>query len=156
MAMIEEQSSTIYFSSEYRHGVDGKRRVQVPSKWRPEKTEGVEYTLLVWPKGASNDICLLAMPDAVWRALADKLNSMPFSDTKAISLRRFIGKNSEQVFLDSAGRICLPEKMAHAAAIEKDAVLVGLVDRFEIWCPSRYEAASKLDEALSSEAFNLI
>ena len=46
--------------------------------------------------------------------------------------------------------------MARAAGIENEAVLVGLVDRFEIWNPSRYEASSAVDEQLMSEAFQLI
>jgi len=42
------------------------------------------------------------------------------------------------VTLDKGGRICLPEAMAKAAVIDKEAMLVGLVDRFEIWNPERY------------------
>ncbi len=38
-----------YYNSLYRHGVDEKRRVQIPAKWRPEKT-GTELTLMLWPK----------------------------------------------------------------------------------------------------------
>ena len=156
MATTEAQPSTIYFNSEYRHGVDGKRRVQIPSKWRPVDAQNIEYTLVVWPKGVGNENCLLALPDEEMKALAAKLKVMPLSDPKAISLRRLIGKNSEQVFLDKAGRICLPEKMAQAAAITDEAVLIGLVNAFERWNPARYEAMSKVDEANSSEAFGLI
>ena len=58
--------------------------------------------------------------------------------------------------MDKGGRICLPELMAKGAAIESDAVLVGSWDRFEIWNPENYEAVSKVDEALASEAFKLI
>ncbi len=46
--------------------------------------------------------------------------------------------------------------MAKAAAIDKEAMLVGLVDRFEIWDPQRYLAASAVDDELLPEAFKLI
>jgi DNA-binding transcriptional regulator/RsmH inhibitor MraZ len=46
--------------------------------------------------------------------------------------------------------------MAKAASIGKEAMLVGLVDRFEIWSPERYETASAVDEELLPEAFKLI
>jgi DNA-binding transcriptional regulator/RsmH inhibitor MraZ len=46
--------------------------------------------------------------------------------------------------------------MARAAGIGKEAVLVGLVDRFEIWDPARYDAASAVDDQLLTDAFKLI
>ena len=96
----EEPSEPIYYNSIYRHGVDEKRRVQIPAKWRPARPEVL--TLVLWPKGT------------------------------------------------------LAEAMAKSAVIEKEAMLVGLVDRFEIWNPERYLAASAVDDALLPEAFKLI
>ena len=46
--------------------------------------------------------------------------------------------------------------MAKGAGIEREAVLIGSWDRFEIWNPARYEATSQVDDALASEAFKLI
>ena len=44
-------SMPVYYNSLYTHGVDGKRRVQVPAKWRPESpdVESVSYTHLTLP-----------------------------------------------------------------------------------------------------------
>jgi MraZ protein len=145
----------IYYNSFYRHGVDEKRRVQIPAKWRPTDGE-IQLTLILWPKGTMQEACLLVLPPDEWTALVQKLKSMPFADPKAEALRRLLGKKSDRVTLDKGGRICLPEAMAKAAAIDKDAMLVGLVDRFEIWNPERYKAASVVDEELSPEAFKLI
>jgi len=58
--------------------------------------------------------------------------------------------------LDKAGRICLPEEMARAAGIKEEAMLVGLLDRFEIWNPTRYESVKVADAVLASEAFKLM
>ncbi|MFM1945581.1 MAG: hypothetical protein RI897_4563 [Verrucomicrobiota bacterium] len=150
----EQVNEPIFYNSLYRHGVDDKRRVQVPAKWRPAKPEA--FTLILWPKGSTADACLLVLPPAEWAVLVGKLKSMPFYDPKAQALRHLIGRKSDRVVLDRAGRICLPETMAKAAGIDAEAVLVGLVDRFEIWNPARYEASSTVDEQLMSEAFQLI
>jgi len=112
--------------------------------------------LLQWPKGTMPEACLLALPPKEWEALVQKLKEMPFADPKAEALRRLLGRKSDRVTLDKGGRICLPEAMAKAAAIDKEAVLVGLVDRFEIWNPERYETASAVDDQLLPEAFKLI
>jgi len=60
------------------------------------------------------------------------------------------------VSLDKSGRICLPDEMARAAAIKGEVVLVGLLDRFEIWNPDRYENVKVADAVLASEAFKLM
>ena len=149
----KETKLTTYYNSLYRHGVDEKRRVQVPAKWRPES--GVEFTLVLWPKSKEGPR-LRVLPPCEMAELMRDIDAMPNSDPNKVVLKRFIGSESVQVTLDKSGRICLPEWMAKAAAIEKEAVLVGLVDRFEIWNPDRYEAASAVDNELLPEAFKLI
>jgi len=149
-----QPSEPIYYNSLYRHGVDEKRRVQIPAKWRPAEPEIL--TLVLWPKGAMPEACLLVLPPKEWEALVQKLKTMPFADSKAEALRRLLGKKSDRVTLDKGGRICLPESMARSAHIGKEAVLVGLLDRFEIWDPERYETASAVDDELLPEAFKLI
>lgn len=145
----------IYYNSCYRHGVDEKRRVQIPAKWRPGRPD-VQLTLILWPKLEWKEACLLVLPPEEWAALVEKLKAMPFADQKAEALRRLLGKKSDRVTLDKSGRICIPEWMAQATGIEQEAVLAGLVDRFEIWNPERYAAANAADEGLSDEAFQLI
>ena len=150
----EEPSEPIYYNSFYRHGVDEKRRVQIPAKWRPARSEVL--TLLLWPKGTMPEACLLVLPPQEWQALVQKLKSMPYAEPNAEALRRLLGKKSDRVTLDKGGRICLPEAMTKAAVIDQEAMLVGLVDRFEIWNPDRYLAASAVDDELLPEAFKLI
>ena len=58
--------------------------------------------------------------------------------------------------LDKGGRICLPEEMARAAGIDHEAVLVGLLDRFEIWNPERYKKVRSSDAIMAQEAFKLM
>ena len=58
--------------------------------------------------------------------------------------------------LDSVGRITIPDEMAEAADITKDAVLVGMLDRFEIWNPERYEQVKSLDKARLGKALEVV
>jgi MraZ protein len=147
-------NETIYYNSSYQHGVDEKRRVQIPAKWRPEK-EGTELTLVVWPKHQAGT-CLRVLPPEQMAKLKADLDALPNGDPNKVVLKRFIGSESVQVTLDKGGRICLPEGMARASGIKDEAVLVGLLDRFEIWNPSRYENVKAADTVLASEAFKLM
>lgn len=143
-----------YYNSLYRHGVDEKRRVQIPAKWRPAE-EAVEFTMIVWPKSKEGPCLRVLPPDQMARLMKD-IDAMPNSDPNKVVLKRFIGSESVQVALDKGGRICLPDEMAKAAGISGDAVLVGLLDRFEIWNPERYEKVRATDAVMAQEAFKMM
>jgi MraZ protein len=143
-----------YYNSLYHHGVDEKRRVQIPSKWRPAEA-GVELTLVLWPK-AKEGPCLRVLPPREMERLMRDIDTMPNTDPNKVVLKRFIGSESIQVALDKAGRICLPEAMANAAGIKDEAVLVGLLDRFEIWNPEAYKKVRASDAIMAQEAFKLM
>ena len=147
-------SAQIYYNSLFRHGVDAKRRVQVPAKWWPSRPE-VEFTLIVWPKSAHGPCLRVLPPEQMGQLMAD-INAMSNDDPNKVVLKRFIGSESVQVPLDKAGRICLPEEMAKAAGVKKEAVLVGLLDRFEIWNPNRYSAVHGEDQVMAGAAFTLM
>ena len=150
----EDAIGPTYYNSTYRHGVDEKRRVQVPAKWRPAQA-GVEFTLILWPK-AKEGPCLRVLPPQEMAELMRDIDAMPNGDPNKVVLKRFIGSESVQVALDKGGRICLPEPMAKAAGIGDEAVLVGLLDRFEIWNPDRYQQVQASDAIMAQEAFKLM
>ena len=143
-----------YYNSRFLHGVDEKRRVQIPAKWRPDKP-GTELTVVLWPKHEAG-VCLRVLPPAEMAKMKRDIDAMSNSDRSKGVLKRFIGSESVQVVLDKAGRICLPEEMSRAAGIKDQAMLVGLLDRFEIWNPARYENVKAADAVLASEAFKLM
>src|SRR2546423_3336003 len=116
-----EIAERAYYNSRFRHGMDDKRRVQIPSKWRPAKS-GIELTLVVWPKSKEGP-CLRVLPPKKMAELMEEIAAMPNTDQNKPVLKRFIGSESVQVTVDSAGRICLPEEMARSAGITDEAVL---------------------------------
>ena len=63
--LVNGSKGILCYTSCYRHGVDDKRRVQVPAKWRP-KEEEAEYTLILWPHDGQPDACLLVLPPRVF------------------------------------------------------------------------------------------
>jgi len=143
-----------YYNSRFLHGVDEKRRVQIPAKWRPDES-GTELTLMLWPQHQAGT-CLRVLPPTQMARMKADIGALPNDNPKKGVLKRFIGSESVQVTLDKAGRICLPEEMARAAGVKDEAVLVGLLDRFEIWNPARYENVKAADAVLASEAFKLM
>lgn len=143
-----------YYNSRFRHGVDEKRRVQIPAKWLPKKA-GLELTLVLWPTQTAG-ACIRVLPPAQMARLMQSIDEMPNSDPRKVVLKRIIGSGSAQASVDKNGRICLPDEMAREAGLKDEAVLVGLLDRFEIWNADRYEKVQAADAALAQEAFKLM
>src|SRR3989442_64887 len=150
----KESAEPTYYNSLYRHGVDEKRRVQVPAKWRPAES-GVELTLVLWPKSKEGP-CVRVLPPRQMAELMKDLEAMPNTDPNKVVLKRFIGSESVQVALYKVGRICLPDEMAKAEDIKDEAILVGLLDRFEIWNPGRYARVKASDQIMAQEAFKMM
>jgi MraZ protein len=145
------------FNGFFRHGLDDKRRVQIPSKWRPaEPGDNFELTLIIWPAGGVAQACLSVLAPHQMKTLAEKIAAMPAGDPRAAALRRLLGGRSANVSLDKNGRILLPDFAAKAVGIDKEVLLVGAVDRYEIWDPERYKATMAVDENLLNDAFALI
>ena len=139
-----------YYGS-YRHKVDEKKRVPIPFRWRPD--ESIEFMLAIWPKHQAGTCLRVLLPDQ-WAKLLVYLDSLPNNDPDKAVLKRFIGTSSRPAKLDNAGRIAIPNELADAAEITKECVLAGLIDRFEIWSPERYNKVKILDEAVSRKAFD--
>ena len=153
--MPDDQSfAQIYYNSRFHHGVDNKRRVQIPAKWLPGE-QSVEFTLTLWLKSKEGP-CLRVLPPKQMARLMDSIDAMPNTEPNKTVLKRFIGSESVQVATDKTGRICLPEDMARAAGIQDEAMLVGLLDRFEIWNPERYQKVKASDAIMAQEAFKLM
>ena len=150
----EDNAAPTYYNALYRHGVDEKRRVQIPAKWRPAEP-GAEFTLVLWPK-AKEGTCLRVLPPDQMAKMMREINEMPNTNPSKGILKRFIGSESVQAPLDKAGRICLPETMAREAGITSEAALVGLLDMFEIWDPERYDRVKASDAVMAQEALKLM
>ena len=144
-----------FYRGTFEHGVDDKRRVQLPAKWRPPADDW-ELTLIPWPYGGQQDVFLMVLPPKEYAALAAKIEAMGSGDPRAEALRNLLGAEAEGVTQDKAGRICIPDKLATRAGIDKKALLVGAVHRFQIWAPERYEASKAARNAILNEAFQLI
>jgi transcriptional regulator MraZ len=152
--MSSGETDTQIYNSVYRHGVDEKRRIQIPAMWRPTES-GVQFTVIVWPQRTEGP-CLRVLPPKEMAELMTELDAIPNGDRRKTILKRIIGSESTQVTLDKAGRICVPEEMASAAGIAEEATLVGLLDRFEIWDPARHEKVKAADSVMAQEAFKMM
>ena len=138
------------FTGEFRHALDDRGRVAVPARFRARLGEGA--TLARWL-----DRCLGLFPQDEWAELAAKLRSLPITNPRAREFARFMSSGAVEVELDRQGRVLVPGYLRQYAGIgEGEVVVVGALNRLEIWAPSAWEPyRSKIEDEPESLAEHL-
>lgn len=127
------------FMGEYNHTVDTKGRVIVPSKFREQLGDDFVVT-----RGLDHCLYVYAYPE--WKAFEEKLQALPLTNTNARTLSRFFLAGATTCEVDKQGRILLPSVLRVFAKIDKEAVLVGVGDRVEIWSKELWNASNTYDD----------
>lgn len=82
---------------------------------------------------------LALFPAEEWAAVEQRLLDMSSLDPDAQRLRRFYASGSVPCPVDSQGRILVPSFLRDHAALEKNVIVAGVLERVEIWSPGRFE-----------------
>ncbi len=127
------------FMGEYNHTVDAKGRLIVPSKFREQL--GDEFVVT---KGL--DGCLFVYENTEWKALEEKLHALPLTNANARKFSRFFLAGATTCEVDKQGRILLPAVLREFAGIDKEAVLVGVGSRIEIWNRDTWNKSNTYDD----------
>ena len=118
---------------EFQHNLDAKGRLFMPVKLR--EALGTKFVLT---KGL--DGCLFVYDLEQWRLLEAKLNSLPMTRKGARDFNRFFFGGAAEGECDIQGRVLLPVNLREFAGLDKNAVIVGVGNRAEIWDAERWNA----------------
>jgi MraZ protein len=117
----------------YYHALEQKGRLSIPTALRSLLGEAVIVT-------AGLDGCLFLYAEKEWLELIQTSQSMPVTKKAARDWVRYLANNAASVIFDRLGRILIPDHLRGQAALEKNVVVVGSVNRVEIWDRDRYHA----------------
>ena len=136
--MESPQSVQPKVAGEFRHAMDAKNRVTIPSRWRRGEVE--EFFAIPNLKGGF----LMVMPPAEFTRQAEKVehDQSLKPEERARFLRQFSSK-AQHVTGDKQGRIVLPDEQCRLLNLRGEVVLVGNFFRFEIWDPRRWQKADE-------------
>lgn len=124
--------SPAVFTGEYRHTVDEKGRIAVPSKFRSQLADGAVVSRWL-------EQCLAIHTRAGWEALATKVAGLPITDAGSRRFQRFIFAGAFEADLDRQGRVVVPAYLRTEIGLAAEAVIVGSRDHAEIWAPGRWD-----------------
>src|SRR5699024_6718793 len=120
------------FMGEYKHNLDTKGRIIVPSKFRELLDEQFVIT-----RGL--DRCLFAYTEDEWSRIEEKLRALPLTKKDARKFTRLCCSGATNVEIDRQGRINIPQILREYAGLSKDCTVIGVSSRIEIWDSSSWE-----------------
>jgi len=136
------------FKGTYHHRIDGKGRLPVPAAFRrslaAEGAASVVVTLL--------DQCLAVYPPAEWARLEAQLQALPAFSRPVKALTRLLASRASDCEIDAQGRVLVPQLLRQAAGLVQDVVVVGVLNRFEVWAPETWDALLRESERLLDDA----
>jgi MraZ protein len=117
--------------------LDAKGRLAIPTRYRAELQESCERQMVVTVAVDGQCVgergCLWLYPLPEWEKLELTISKLPSLNKTAVRLRRFLIGNASECEMDGQGRLLLPEKLRTFSEMDKKIVLVGQLNKFEIW-----------------------
>lgn len=122
-----------FYAGVFRHNLDAKGRLTIPSKWRFSGDEADIYLGLPNPAGF-----ISVYPPKRIRELEEKLRTIRMTDIEGQQRLTAFLSMTQKFGCDGAGRINLNEELIEHARIQKGAVLVGAMSWFNIYSAEVY------------------
>lgn len=127
--------------------LDAKGRLAIPTRYRAELQDSCEGQLVLT---VDRDKCLLLYPLPEWEEIERKLTRLPSLNKQARRLQRLLIGHATECEMDSQGRVLVAEPLRKFANLDKNVVLIGQGNKFEIWDEETWNI--RRDEWLEEES----
>ena len=123
----------ISFTGEYHNSLDQKNRLNIPAKFRKVLNPVNERTFVL-TRGF--DQCLVLYPLEDWGQVESQLRKLSSIRGKHRSFVRSVTRYATAVKYDGQGRIQIPDTLLGYSSIHKEAAIIGMINKIELWDPS--------------------
>jgi len=130
------------FLGSYLYQLDEKGRVALPAAFRREAADQRFVLLQPYPPA------LALYPEGEWLQVEERVRDLLKHQPDARMWVLRMMSSAVECTPDSQGRILIPARLKEAAQLDAQALLVGAIDKVEIWNPTLFETA------VSAEAEN--
>ena len=123
------------FRGRFEYTIDPKGRVNIPAPFRERLQESGQDSFVI----TNFSDCLYVFAADDWSRIEERLSLVPSTDRKKNAFVRFFLGGAVEATPDKQGRILIPSSLRAYAALEKDVVMLGMPNRFEIWSLARWQ-----------------
>ena len=129
----------------FRHALDDKKRITIPSAWRSAHEEGDQFLATPHPDGY-----ITILPPSEVVKLKIKIEAIALSDGSGQDFAARFFSQTQALGFDKQGRIMLNGDLLAHAGISKDTVLVGSLTKFSLYSPDRW---GRVEQRTAGENF---
>ncbi len=129
------------FRGQFRHTIDPKGRLSIPSKFREALRESGGDRLVIAPSSKWLDV----YSEDKFRELEEKVAQLPKLDPDRRQFQRVYLSAGLDVILDPHGRIQIPQDYRERSGLAKNVLILGAQDHFEIWDEGRWDMQQRED-----------
>ena len=139
------------FIGEYAYSLDSKGRVNVPAKFRQSLSEDNENTFVI-TRGV--DPCIWVYPLSHWKEIESNLRSLSSISKIHRTFVRNTARYASPSTYDKQGRITLTPSLIEYADLDKDALIIGMINKMEIWNPNRLDETDQQNMEIDPAAYD--
>lgn len=147
-SLEDEIQGVAMFVGEFTHALDPKRRITIPAVWRAQV--GTPKSLYVLPDFHAR--CLNVFPAGEMARKLDRIRRHSLADRKAMQFASILGSASDLVPWDTQGRIRIKDKLLAFAGLRDQVVMIGALDKFQLWSPDNRPDIGEIDQGALAEA----
>lgn len=123
------------FRGRFEYAIDPKGRVNIPARFREQLSESGTEGLVI----TNYSDCIYAYPASRWEEIEERLSRVSSVDRRMNSFLRFFVGGAVEVLPDRQGRILIPPSLRNYAGMDRNVVIIGMPNRFEIWAAERWQ-----------------
>ena len=125
------------FQGKFEYTIDDKGRLALPSPFRRQlgKDDCEDLSIVI----TISDQCLAAYPLIEWQKKVESLAKLPSFDPRVTTFKRLFIGCAQECPIDKTGRILIPSDLRRDAKLQKECVIIGQLDKFEVWAAERWQ-----------------
>ena len=128
------------FIGEYQYSLDSKGRINIPAKFRQSLSKDNDNTLVAT---RGQDPCIWIYPIKEWKKIEDELRKLSSISGIHRTFVRQIARSATPSTCDKQGRIIISPSLLSYAGLNKEALILGMINKIEIWNPDILEKVDK-------------
>src|SRR3954467_9850706 len=149
--MDSDSQSQTFYAGQFRHSIDEKNRLTIPSRWR--RGDGDEFIMLA---DAQHQSLLVMAPEEFARMSRQVENNPTIAARDGRVFLRQLHARAQHGASDKQGRLVLPEDLCKELGLKSEIALVGGRGRFEIWNLQKWKRAHEEETPTYQHVANVI
>ncbi len=139
------------FIGEYAYSLDSKGRINIPAKFRQALSKNNKNTFVI-SRGV--DSCIYVYPLTQWQEIEKNLRNLSSLSSINRTFVRNTARYATPSTYDKQGRIILSPSLIQYANLDKEVLIIGMINKMEIWNPAQLNKTENETIKINPDAYD--